>query len=796
MRFAFFVCIFPFIALAQHNTYQVPADTTAPRELIIDQKKLDVSLTFEPEKGLVKGLATIVFEPLTNEVDSIWLDGVKLNYEAVLYDGATPTYNVYEKGIAIFPDTVPQLRTHHEIEIRYAATPTRGIFFMGWEDKTNTAPKQIWTQGQGIDHRHWIPHVDAQNDKLITSLTVSFDTAYQVISNGILKNYMSVENIGHWHYTMDKPHSSYLIMLAVGRYADFKEQSHSGIELTNYYYPNWAERNPYTYFQSTSVFDFLEAEIGVPFPWQNYKQVPVMNFQHGAMENTGATIFGDFFCVDSISFNDRNYVGVNAHELAHQWFGNLVTATHSTHHWLHEGFATYYAWLVEKEVFGDDRFAVLRKESLERVITVEAQNNFPLAHTQAGSERFYDKGAWVLYMLRNEVGDTAWRAAIKSYLTKYQFELAQSDFLKEEMELASGKDLDWFFEQWVYQTGIPDLRFEVSEKNSQINIVVSQNLIGGQPPFKLRIPLHIVTSNGGRDEVLLVEGQAANFSFTLEKREKLLAIIPDKDFELPATWALEMDAELNLAAAGSSFHWFFAAEALQREPELFAELAQKMLYASLLNRIAFAEVLAKHLTLGKPVQKSELNFLAQETNMEVMKAFLRNTNLLQNELEPLVLQWLSLPSYDLVEQALIRLCVSNKTNAKKYLDATDVIMGTSGHNVRITWLLLYGAFVSSDRISEITDYMSPAYDFLTRMNAFAVASQLDYCNYKVADHAFSTLFQYNRKLRGAGRDFIKNMSQKAEHKKSFQLWVNRNRNLLSPDALETIKRMTGFEPEG
>lgn len=784
MRFAFFVCIFPFIALAQHTTYQVPADTTAPRELIIDQKKLDVTLAFEPEKGLVKGLATIVFEPLTNEVDSIWLDGVKLNYEAVLYDGATPKYNVYEKGIAIFPDTVPQLRTHHEIEIRYAATPTRGIFFMGWEDKTNTAPKQIWTQGQGIDHRHWIPHVDAQNDKLITSLTVSFDTAYQVISNGILKNYMSVENIGYWHYTMDKPHSSYLIMLAVGRYDDFKEQSLSGIELTNYYYPNWAERNPYTYFQSTPVFDFLEAEIGVLFPWQNYKQVPVMNFQHGAMENTGATIFGDFFCVDSISFNDRNYVGVNAHELAHQWFGNLVTATHSTHHWLHEGFATYYAWLAEKEVFGDDRFAVLRKESLERVITAEAQNNFPLAHTQAGSERFYDKGAWVLYMLRCEVGDTAWRAAIKSYLTKYQFNLAQTDFLKEEMELASGKDLDWFFEQWVNRPQIPHLQLLTEDRNDSLHITIIQKLQEGQPPYRLKIPIRM--QNGTRAPVLhYLEISESKTAFAFKKGETQLGA-PDPDFTLLALW------ETKEGQYRSSYGGAFGMSAKQ--------LAQINPRNPILRDYAFRnsamETLAKAIDAREEISGNAAKLLDEEKDIEIAKVFLKNTMYLPNDLIPIVEKWLSSPSYDLVEMALIRLCISNKTNAKKYLDATDGIMGTSGHNVRITWLLLYGAFVGSDHLSELTDYMSPAYDFLTRMNAFAAASQLDYCNYKVADHAFSSLFQYNRKLRGAGRDFIKNMSQKAEHKKSFQLWVNRNRNLLSPEELETIKRMTGFEPEG
>ena len=163
---------------------------------------------------------------------------------------------------------------------------------------------------------------------------------------------------------------------------------------------------------------------------------------------------------------------------------------------------------------------------------------------------------------------------------------------------------------------------------------------------------------------------------------------------------------------------------------------------------------------------------------------------------PIVAEWLAWPSYDLVELALIRLCINDRENAKKYLKNTDHLEGTSGYNVRITWLLLSSAFVDQGDIVKLVDYMSPAYDFLTRMNAFDAASQLGYVNYKVADHAFSTLFQYNRKLRAKGRDLIKQMIANEETKKPFQLWVNRNQKLLSIDQLDLIERMTGLKPEG
>ena len=586
-------------------------------------------------------------------------------------------------------------------------------------------------------------------------------------------------------------------MLAIGDYHSFPQMSENGTQLWNYYYPKWKDRNAFTYYKNKEIFDFLEKEIGMGYQWEEYKQVPVMNFQHGAMENTSATIFGDFFCVDSVSFNDRNYVGVNAHELAHQWFGNLVTATHSTHHWLHEGFATYYQWLAEKEVFGPDRFAVIRKESLERVLAAEERDNYPLAHTQAGSERFYDKGAWVLLMLRNEVGDSAWRVAIYNYLTKYKFDLAQTDFLQEEMELASGKDLDWFFDQWVYTPKLPQLNMRVELVDNEVKIFVEQQLLEGQSFYKIHIPLKVITSNGERMNTLNFNDEYELIANGLEKREKLLAVIPDPDFRFPANWTIDAPLfVLENAASHPTANWYFAALALPKHVDYNPEIAGAITGASLLNRLAFAEALGKKTSTKEALAEEEIEFLRAEKSTEVAKSFLKQTMYLQPEVLPVVEKWLSWPSYDLVEMALIRLCVNDKSNAKKYLDKTENILGTSGHNVRITWLLLYGAFVNSDRMGELTDYMSPAYDFMTRMNAFTAASQLDYCNYKVADHAFSTLFQYNRKLRSSGRDFIKQMSQKEKHKKVFQLWVNRNKNLLTADELETIKKMTGFEPEG
>ena len=791
---------FPLLVVSQQREYQVLSDTIVERDLQIDQLSLDVSVAFDLRFKRVDGYAELAFEPLTREVDSLWLDGPGIMIDTLKLDGKTVPFKTYPAGLAIFPPADLELRHKYLLQMYYRAWPKKGLYFVNWGEfhwdrGERGTPKQIWTQGQGIDNRHWIPHVDAQNDKLITSVSASVDGDYTVVSNGELVEKTKENGRVKWKYAMKEPHSSYLIMLAIGKYDSFVEKSESGINLTNYYYPEWEDRNKYTYYQSTEVFNFLEKEIGVPFPWQDYKQVPVMNFQHGAMENTTATIFGDFFCVDSFSFNDRNYVGVNAHELAHQWFGNLVTATQSTHHWLHEGFASYYAWLAEKEVFGPDRFALLRKESLERLLAAEERDMFPLAHGQAGSERFYDKGAWVLFMLRKSIGDKAWQAGIADYLNKNALGLATAETFRESMEYGCGCNLQWFFDQWVYRPQRPKLKLRIEESDGLVHILAEQDLMAGQPFYNLFVPLKLITSKGERNNTLVFDGEYASLSLSIAKNEKIVAVLPDMNFELPATWVV--DAPLYLvenAASSSTSQWYFAAQTLPERPDYNPRFAERMVGASYLNRLAFAEGLGKMAAKGTDLGSEEVKFLQAEKEIAIVKAFLTQGPALRGPMLKLAESWLQWPSYDVVEIALIRLCINDKANAKRYLEKTKDIVGTSGHNVRITWLLLYSAFVSQDKTTELTEYMSAKYDFLTRIKAFEAAQQLNLVNYTVANHAFGSLLQGNRKLRSAGRDFIKAMSAQPKNKDVFQGWINRNRQILSPDELKTIEQLTGYLP--
>ncbi|HCN06166.1 MAG TPA: aminopeptidase, partial [Bacteroidetes bacterium] len=225
--------------------------------------------------------------------------------------------------------------TSDSVVVTYEAAPRKGLHFVGWNDASGRMRRQIWTQGQAIDHRHWIPMYDEMNDKMITETIITFDSSYAVLSNGTLHEKRN-NNDGTftWHYSMTRPHASYLLMLAIGKYAIERRRSTSGIVNDLYYYPECQECVTPTYRLSTEAVDFLERELDVPYPWEKYSQIPVADYIFGAMENTTATVFGDFYFTDPRAALDRNYLGVNVHELTHQWFGDLITARSSKHVWL------------------------------------------------------------------------------------------------------------------------------------------------------------------------------------------------------------------------------------------------------------------------------------------------------------------------------------------------------------------------------------------------------------------------------------------------------------------------------
>ena len=399
-----------------------------------------------PLQKQIKGDVTYEFNVLA-DVDSIFLDAHNMVFVKVLLDNIEVPYSNDGKTIGIKQTFIKQ--TAHELQLEYTAVPKQTVYFVGYNDNV-TGNEQIWTQGQGKYTSHWLPSFDAMEEKVEFDLNIKAPNGFTVIANGKLVKYSEDDSSAKWQFDMQHPMSSYLLAFAMGNYNKQQLVSKSGVTIENYYYPKDSLKVEPTYRYTKEIFNFLETEIGIPYPWQNYKQVPVHDFLYAGMENTGATIFSDGFIIDSTAFVDKNYVNVNAHELAHQWFGNLVTEQSGEDHWLHEGFATYYAYLAEKELFGDDHFYWqlygTAQQLKERSEKGEGES---LLNPKSSSLTFYEKGAWALAALRELIGEEPFRKGIKKYLTFYKYKNATVFNFIKELERASGQDLTDYFNKWL-----------------------------------------------------------------------------------------------------------------------------------------------------------------------------------------------------------------------------------------------------------------------------------------------------------------------------------------------------------
>ncbi|WP_445736659.1 M1 family metallopeptidase [Mariniflexile sp.] len=396
-------------------------------------------------KHEVSGTITYEFDILKN-TDSIYVDANGFKEIASILDGKIQGKLYDGKHLIIKHPFKPN--THHKLDIVWKTSPNKAMYFIDWDYEEGN--KQIWTQGQGKYTSNWLPSFDDMNEKVEFDLTITFNKDYEVIANGKLINKQINASTITWHYDMQQPMSGYLVALAIGKYDKKSEFSKSGIPLEMYYYPEDSAKFEPTYRYTKKMFDFLEEEIGVPYPWQNYKQVPVKDFLYAGMENTSTTIFADSFVIDSIAFVDKNYVNVNAHELAHQWFGDLVTETLGTHHWLQEGFATYYALLAERDIFDKDYYYWQLYEYAQELLEQDqAGQSTSLLDPKSSSTTFYKKGALVLHLLREKVGDEAFKKGVKNYLQKHQFKNVETNDFIKEVEKTSGQDLSEFVKVWL-----------------------------------------------------------------------------------------------------------------------------------------------------------------------------------------------------------------------------------------------------------------------------------------------------------------------------------------------------------
>lgn len=473
----------------------------------VDFTRAEIRLKIDPLAEKVEGRVNYQFTVGKNS-DSVFLDAREMDFDRVKINGRIARYSSDQRYLVIHRNF--RKNRDYSLEVSYTCHPKQALYFLGWKDSI-PGNEQVWTQGQGKYNSHWVPSIDEMSEKVIFNLEIEVERGYEVIANGRLTGVEEKMNTRVWRWTMTRPMSSYLLAFAIGKYAFLKAESDSGIPIEMYYYPSDSLQSEPTFRFSREIFNLLEREIGVPYPWQNYKMIPVRDFLYAGMENTGTTFFSDGYVVDSIAFTDRNFVTVNAHELAHQWFGNLVTETNASSHWLHEGFSNYFAWQAEKEFLGEDFYYWLLFDKAEMLKAQDREGRGEsLLNPKAGSLTFYDKGGLAVEMLRQRLGDEDFKTVIRDFLRAYAYKSASVDDFLGRVQAISGTKADEFLEAWLESDSFPG-----DEVINYLKI--------SYPPIEqfLRLKKELI-SNQANDEAILARFWEKTTSSELRKRMLLL----------------------------------------------------------------------------------------------------------------------------------------------------------------------------------------------------------------------------------------------------------------------------------
>ncbi|MBI6118457.1 M1 family metallopeptidase [Salegentibacter maritimus] len=489
----------------------------------INFQKAEAEILVIPKEKRITGVVKYNFEIL-KPLDSFYIDARSMIVDEVLLNDEPATSRNNGKRIWIKNNLA--VSEKNTLSLKFSAQPKEAVYFINWDiPEAINAPKQIWTQGQGRYTSNWLPSFDDQREKIEFDISYRFPESLEVMANGKLVAISKNDSLKKWAFDMQRPMSSYLLAFAAGDYIKEETKSASGVPLQFYMPVSQKERLEPTYRYTKQIFDFLESEIGVAYPWQNYKQAPVLDFLYSGMENTTATIFDNAFITDSIAFKDKNYVGVNAHELAHQWFGNLVTAQTANDHWLHEGFATFYALLAEREIFGDDYYywkLYLSAEQLKELS--DKGKGEAITKAKASSLTYYQKGAWALHILREKVGREAFNTAVKNFLVKYKFKSATTSNFIAEVEAAANIDLSDFISNWLNQTAFQGFVALNSLKNSEfikkhLEILALQETPLDKKEAELSKSLDFPVSDyTGQEVVFQLEGQTSATAIKLYKK--------------------------------------------------------------------------------------------------------------------------------------------------------------------------------------------------------------------------------------------------------------------------------------
>lgn len=516
-------------------------------EKLTDIIHTNLSISFNWDSAFVYGVAEITAQPYFYPSDKLVLDAKGFRITAVQLKKDQNYLNIdylyLNNKIQIDLDQTYKKGEKYTIRIAYTAMPRqlkvgkdipspddRGLYFI---NAKGNGPQQIWTQGETESNSAWFPTIEDPAEKMTHHFNITVDQKFKTLSNGLLKNsFLNNDGTRTDAWEMNQSHSVYLSMLAVGDFAITKD-SWRGKEVNYYTEHKYVESAKKIFGNTPKMLEFFSELLDYPYPWEKYDQIVVRNFVSGAMENTTASVFYDRLNMTIGEHEDNDQDDIIAHELIHHWFGNLVTCESWANLPLNESFATYgeYLWRAHNKGIDDAEYHLMQnatqyfryaKQRDEKVIRFDYAEK-----GQMFDPISYQKGALILHTLRKEIGDEAFFKSLSYYLKTHAYQSVEIHDLRLAFEEITGRDLNWFFNQWFLASGYPQLKIEKYKDDSTMEIVLkiaqSQDT-SSAPVYHLPLKLKLVDGEDVQEKKILLTEINQEFRFPVKGNSPYLKI--------------------------------------------------------------------------------------------------------------------------------------------------------------------------------------------------------------------------------------------------------------------------------
>jgi aminopeptidase N len=532
--FVSIVFIFSLLALVLHNTILAQGEIGSKKTYQVHHIKIEVKLDLI--RKTVDGKTTTSIIPLSNnfksfDVDAAGMDIKKIGLinktgnkpESLEYDYNKKEIKIHLKHSYGKKDTLTYMVSY------FTHDPESGMYFISPDSLFPDKPYQVWTQGEGEDNHYWFPCYDYPNNKASTETIITVDKQYITLSNGqLLSIKENPDGTRTWHWALDKPYSSYLVMLAAGKF-DIINDLYDDIPVYSYV-PVGEKDLAYKSFDKTAdMIRFFTDMIGYNYPWGRYSQIVVKDFIYGGMENASATILTEASIYDDKASPDYSAYGLVAHELSHQWWGDVVTCSNWNEIWLNEGFATYFAALYDGYLNGRDEFDYDMMQNGDEAIAADSMNRRPIYTDEPLTVNSYNKASVVLNMIRYIRGEKDFWKALNVYITDHQFKNVVTQDLIDAFYKVSVMDptedrkpvnMKWFFDEWIYKAGEPEynVSYDYNKDSNVVHLTVYQqqktdSLIG---IFLEPVPVEVVTAKSKLEYQIVCDSVPKTYIFTLD----------------------------------------------------------------------------------------------------------------------------------------------------------------------------------------------------------------------------------------------------------------------------------------